>query len=240
MLSLDGVQAKIRDGLLGHEAAVLETLFGRTAGRFAVHRRHFVRSLTGALEKTFPAVVSLTDPCFFAYAADAFIRANPPASPCLFEYGGALPDFLDAFPACETVPYIGDVARFEWALHQAFHAPDASVRGAVFRPSVFHVASRWPVYAIWRVATDREEGPVDASAGPDHLLVYRAGDNVFTEVLDEGEFAFQHGLSGHGDLGKAAAAARAAYPDFDEAAARRRLTSNPNLLAVPLAEMRHP
>ena len=238
MHSLRDLQETIRAGLLAHDTPALDHIFGPTARRFAVHRRHFIHSLTGALEKTFPAVVNLVDKRFFAYAADAFIRAHPPASPCLFEYGGSLADFLDGFPACENLPYLGDVARFEWTLHCAFHAPYTAEPGTIFLPSVFHVASRWPVYAIWRVAMGRDEGPVNVSSGPAHLLVYRARDDVFTEVLGEGEFAFQRAYAERGDLDEALASAYTTGPDFDEAKARVRLASNLDLLAVPLADRR--
>ena len=58
----------------------------------------------------------MVDPAFFDYAADAFIRAGLPTDPCLSEFGADFPDFLATFPPCASLVYIGDVARFEWAI----------------------------------------------------------------------------------------------------------------------------
>src|SRR5262249_45618575 len=65
--------------------------------RLAVYRHHVFTSLTAALEATYPLVVRLVDARFFRFAANRYIRMHPPTSPCLFEYGAALPDFLAAF-----------------------------------------------------------------------------------------------------------------------------------------------
>jgi hypothetical protein len=239
-MRLDAAQETIRDGLLAQDAPALESIFGRSAPRFAVHRRHFVHSLTRALENTFPAVVNLVDARFFAYAADAFIRADPPRNPRLFEYGGALPDFLERFSPCKSLPYLGDVARLEWAMHCAFHAEDESAPGAVFRASVLHVASRWPVYAIWRVAMGRDEGPVDLAAGPAHLIVWREDEDVYTESIEPAEFALHTALSGCRDAQAAARLLRAHVSTSAATALRRRLDAHPQLLGRPLPPWRSP
>jgi hypothetical protein len=237
-MPLDAIQQQIRHGLLDRDEPAFGYLFGRSAPRFGVHRRHFVHSLTRTLENTFPAVVNLVDRRFFAYAADAFIRAHPPRTPCLFEYGGALAGFLERFPACESLPYLGDVARLEWAMHRAFHAPDDIAPQAVFRPSVFFISSQWPVYAIWRVAMGRAEGPVDLAAGPAHLLVYRAEDAAYAESLAAEEYALLAALAASGSRADAAAVLRAQASAGATAAVCRRLESHPHLLARPLDEWR--
>ena len=67
----------------------------------------------------FPVVCRLVDHPFFAYAAHEFLRDHPPRSRCLAEYGGGFPDFLAAFEPCSSLPYLADVARFEWAIKLA-------------------------------------------------------------------------------------------------------------------------
>jgi Putative DNA-binding domain len=78
------------------------------------------------LEAAYPVVTRLLHQRFFAYAADQYIRAHPPAGPCLVEYGASLPEFLEAFPPCQHLLYLPDVARLDWALHRAQHAEDAA------------------------------------------------------------------------------------------------------------------
>ena len=46
------------------------------------------------------------------------------AAPCLFDYGAAFPGFIALHHACRTLPYLADVARFDWRVNVAYHAPD--------------------------------------------------------------------------------------------------------------------
>jgi hypothetical protein len=239
-MRLNAIPQEIRDALLRPGEPALGDYFGRSAPRFAVHRRHFVHSLTRALENTFPAVVNLVDARFFAYAADAFIRAHPPSSPCLFEYGEELPGFLERFPPCDGLPYLGDVARLEWAMHAAFHAADDAPPGAVFLPSVFFISSQWPVYAIWRVALGRDDGPVDLADGPAHLMVWREDDAVYTESLDPAEFALYAALAACANPQDVASVLRTHCGTPELACFRRRCDSNPHLLVYPLPPWRSP
>ena len=120
MLSLADVQRELARAIVTRGGAELGFLAGspaEAAMRLDVHRRHFRRSLTRALEKIYPAVASLVDQRFFAYCGDAFIVATPPVKPCLFEYGAGFADFLAAFEPCLGLPYLPRVARLEWDIH---------------------------------------------------------------------------------------------------------------------------
>ena len=133
MLSLRDLQAAFGRALLaGDEGGIAAGLADAIAGdglspgaRVAIYRHHVVDTLTGVLEAAYPVVTRLVHERFFAYAADQYIRACPPAGPCLFEYGASFPQFLEALPPCRPLPYLPDVARLEWALHRARHAEDA-------------------------------------------------------------------------------------------------------------------
>ena len=163
--------------------------------------------LTGVLEATYPVVTRLVHERFLAYAADQYIRACPPAGPCLFEYGASFPDFLEALPPCRPLPYLPDVARLEWALHRARHADDVTaidpailrdlgidaVVGATFRlhPAVSLLASPWPIDDIWR-ANQPEADPdltVDLDRGGVQLEVRRDGDDAVFRALDAASHA---------------------------------------------------
>jgi len=114
MSTLRELQHDVRDALLGSAEATVGEIAGdgvTPAARLAVYRHHVLTSLTAALEATFPVVVRLVDQRFFRYACDAYVRAEPPAGPCLFEYGATFPDFLAAFPACRQLAYLPDVAQ---------------------------------------------------------------------------------------------------------------------------------
>jgi hypothetical protein len=170
--SLPAVQARLREALLA-DGDGLADIFGSTAERFAVHRRHFIHSLTHVLAKTFPAVVSLVDERFFAFMVDSFVRQHPPRTPCLYRYGEEFPAFLSTFPPSAHLSYLAEVARFEWVIHSVFHA-DAEASSQHFESAV-------PVDAIWRMALGRDGDDVDLHRGPAHLVIYRSGDDVLFE-----------------------------------------------------------
>ena len=176
MPTLRELQAGFRDALLGgdeHAAAAAVRGDGLGAApRLAVYRHHVFTSLTAALESIYPVVVRLVDARFFGYAADQHIREHPPASPCLSEYGAELGDFLARFEPSRHLAYLPDVARLEWAMNAALHAPDVepiapkALRAPVtlaLHPSVTLLRSPWPLDAIWRANHRRH--PLASLAG---------------------------------------------------------------------------
>jgi hypothetical protein len=214
------------------EAAVCADALG-AAARLAVYRHHVLASLTIALETTYPVVVRLVDPRFFRYAADRYIRAHPPSSPRLSEYGATFADFLESFPPARQLEYLPDVARLEWALGAALNAPDvqpvapAALHPAspvALHPSVSVLRSAWPVDAVWR-ANQPEAGDtvVDLDAGAVRLQVWREGDEVVFRRLSLAEETLRLALVGGGRLEAAVGAALAADADADPVALVRAL-----------------
>jgi len=218
----------------GPDQAVLAEVHGDgldPAARVAIYRNHVFVTLTEALESTYPVVVRLVDRRFFAYTADRFIRENPPAGPCLFEYGESFADFLGTFPPCRHLPYLRDVARLEWALNRALHAEDAVTLdprwlGAVspdevgrlklrLHPSVSLLESPWPIDRIWRANQPGAdpEATLSLDGGAVCLEVYRLEDDVVFRAVTPGTYAFRRALAS--DLESAVESARSVDPSFD-------------------------
>jgi hypothetical protein len=208
--------------------------------RVAIYRHHVLTTLTDALATTYPVVCRLVDRRFFGYAADRFIRDHPPASPCLFEYGASLADFLAGFEPCRHLPYLPDVARLEWAMNVALHAADASVitaaavgaltpqafAASAFRlhPSLTILESPWPVDAIWRASQPgAADAPVDLDAGGARLQVWRSGDDVLFRRLTSAAAALRESIAAGLRFADAAEAALALDPSTDLAALIRDL-----------------
>lgn len=233
----DDVRRALLEGPVGDLAAAIADDGIAPDARLDIYRHHVVTSLTAVLESTFPIVCRLVDLRFFAYAADAFIRRHPPASPCLFEYGAELPSFLGEFPACRDLVYLADVARLEWAMNVATHAEDvvpldpaalASVDPARvgelsfdFDPALSLLRSPWPIDRIWRAnqAGAGDEPAVDLGAGGVCLEVRRQDDEVVFRELPEAAYALRSALLAGERLEAAAAAAFAVDATFDLAGA---------------------
>ena len=237
MPALAELQRAIRDALLGGNAGcAADAILGdglSPEARLQIYGHHVLTTLTVALESTYPVVCRLVDRRFFAYAADSYIRANPPSGPCLFEYGESFAGFLADFPACRAQRYLPDVARLEWALNVAAHADDAhavdpsrltdvaadDMPRLTFQldPSVSLLASAWPVDRIWRL--NQDDAPagveVDLDAGGVDLEIRRQGGAVSMRALDPAAYALRDALARGRTLEAAADAALAVDAAFD-------------------------
>lgn len=244
MPMLHELQASFRRALLEGDTAAIGQFVQEDEGpeRFAIHRNNVLISLTDVLAETFPAVRRVVDERFFAYAAHEFITRHPPERACLSEYGGAFPDFLAGFPPCAGLPYLPDLARFEWLMTVAAHAADAAPADPGWldmvppeatprlllqlHPSCGFLASPWPIDRIWRAnrpsATAEETIDLDdihLDAGGVRLEVSRQAGDVVYRLLDEPSFAFREALGKGASLQEAAEASLAADADFDIAEA---------------------
>lgn len=237
MPTLHEVQSLFRGAMFGVEAPeLLEAIAGdglQPTARLQIYRHHVLTSLTEALKTIFPVVCRLVDVRFFAYAADAYIRQQPPVQPCLFEYGASFPAFLAAFPPCQGLPYLADVAQLEWALNAAYHAPEhvpvtvdtlrsipAEQLGDVclqIDPARHLLHSVWPVDAIWRANQDDQAQvpPTDLAAGGVCLEVLRCEDDVGFRRLEPALYAFRAALAAGQSLTAATEAALDVAEDFD-------------------------
>lgn len=186
--------------------------------RFNVYRNNVIVSLAEAIAEGFPVVNKLVGDEFFRFMARQYVAANPPDSPLLFCYGQSFPKFVAGFTAAESVPYLADIARLEWARRESYHAADALARDAsclaefgadafpllVFDliPSTRIVESRFPVQSIWEVnvGTGNTEMP---DSGED-VLVARPEMEIEMRRLPPGGARFINALLDGTELGRAA------------------------------------
>jgi hypothetical protein len=183
------------------------------AERFNLYRNNVAITLIGALRLAYPAVDKLVGPDFYDGAARAFIARCPPRTACLDDYGGEFPDFLAAFPAAAALAYLPDVARLEWTVNMALHAPDAPALrpdaltdlaagehggvGFVPHPSVRLLSVRYPADAIWRAVLDGDEaalGTIAMKIEPNWLIVQRQAAGIAVVRLDEDEASWTNRL----------------------------------------------
>lgn len=202
--------------------------------RYNVYRNNVTVSLIDALAAIYPAVQRLTGVEFFRAMARFHVRATPPASALLFEYGRDFPAFIEAYQHAQGMPWLADVARIERAWLDAYHAADAEPLSAdrlaavpperladtVFaaHPAARVVRSTYAAVTIF--ATNRSEGapgPIDASS-PEDALITRPDAGVIVRHLPEGGAVFLTSLLAGRALGEAAASALEVAPSFDIAA----------------------
>src|SRR3984885_5731510 len=93
--------------------------------RYNVYRNNVTASLIEALAAIYPAVQRITGADFFRAMARSHIRATPPTSPLLFEYGRDFPAFIETYEYACAMPWLADTARIERAWLDGYHAADA-------------------------------------------------------------------------------------------------------------------
>jgi len=190
------------------------------ARRFAVYRNNVYASLIDVLACRFPVSARLVGDEFFRAMARVHVQKEPPRSPVLLRYGAGFADFIAGFPSAAPVPYLADIARLEWAWHEAYHAADAeplslgaleAAAGHVehatlaLHPSLTVLRSPYPVVTIWQLAM----------RGGEDALVLRPKLEVEIRRLPEGGAAFVLALKTGASLQDAAMSATAEAPDFD-------------------------
>jgi hypothetical protein len=199
--------------------------------RYNVYRNNVTVSLIDALAATYPAVQRITGVEFFRAMARFHVRATPPTSPLLFDYGRDFPEFIKEYEHARDMPWLADTARIERAWLDAYHAADVPpltpdvlaavpsdrLAGVAFtaHPAACIVRSAYPAVAIF--AMNRVEGPITPlrSSAAEDALITRPDMEVAVRLLPPGGAGFLKALIDGETLGAAAATAIAETPSFD-------------------------
>ncbi len=199
--------------------------------RFDVYRNNVAVGLVNALASMFPATQRIVGEEFFRAMARRFVRACPPRSRLLAEYGHDLPAFIADFEPLAGMPWLADVAAIERAWLDAYHAADVAplaigdlaaisqelLAEAVLapHPAARLVRSRFAAVTIFSAnRQDGEVGATDASVAEDALIV-RPQLDVSIRILPPGGAAFLEALFTGRPLGEAAEAALEESAAFD-------------------------
>jgi Putative DNA-binding domain len=199
--------------------------------RYNVYRNNVTVSLIDALVAIYPAVQRITGTEFFRAMARFHVRATPPTSPLLFEYGRDFPAFIESYKYAQDMPWLADVARIERVWLDAYHAADAPALPAaalaqvsadrlgntIFRvhPATRIVRSAYPAVAIF--AMNRADGPVTSlkSSAAENALVTRPDMEVVVRLLPHGNATFLASLIDGATLAEATARALDETSSFD-------------------------
>jgi hypothetical protein len=139
------------------------------------------------LAAAFPTVVLLIGPDAATGLARACWRASPPVRGDMAQWGEGVPAFIAADPQLASEPYLADVARLDWAVHQAEMTADVAAPAGlellaqsdpatltlVLAPGSTLVSSAHPIATIWQVHRPAPAGPV-GEHGADRFAPVRA------------------------------------------------------------------
>lgn len=181
--------------------------------RLDVYRNTVAGALTNALRLSYPAVHRLVGGECFDGAAARFIETYLPRCANLDDYGGELPEFLACFAPVAALDYLPDVARLEWLVSRALHAPDAEPLALaqvaaltvdeqararfVPHPATALLRVDHPADSIWRAVLTQNDAAltaIDLASGPVWLLVHRSESGIDVSRLGEAAWRLTAGL----------------------------------------------
>ncbi|WP_109109768.1 DNA-binding domain-containing protein [Azospirillum sp. TSO35-2] len=163
------------------------------AGRLAVYRNTVMGSLAAILGHAHPSLRRALGEERFTALACRFVAEAPPRRPTLWSYGAGFADWLAeperacGHPPLPLAPWAPDLARLDWAMHEALFAADAEPldlarlaaippeqTGAlrlVPHPSLRLVRADWNIHALWK------DGGAIPAAIPEAVLVGRSPES---------------------------------------------------------------
>ena len=214
--------------------------------RIGIYRANVLGNYRRALAATYPVIKRLVGAPFFDAASDNFVRGHPSTRGDINRYGADFSDFLGAYPPARDLRYLPDMARLEWAIDQANIARDAAtfdlaalasvppeMHGELrfsLHPSARLIVSMFPILHIWQANQPERNADerIDLDEGGDTLLVLRRPPGVggiAIERIPRPEHLLLSLLAAGRPLGEAANRCAAISPEFDLAAALRRLVA---------------
>jgi hypothetical protein len=198
------------------------------AERLDIYANMYFYRLLDVLRADFPALVKLVGDAAFHNLTTDYLLRHFPTHYSLRYAGAQLPGFVAAHALALERPYLGDLATFEWALVDAFDAPDAPCltraelggfspdRWPALRlrlhPAARLCTFRWPVHEVRQRVDAGEPAPVLEDLHTS-LCIWRQGFRVRYRQLPPFEWAALQLLASGATFAAACAAADEACDD---------------------------
>jgi hypothetical protein len=194
-------------------AAVLVKPHGAldAAQRIGIYRNSVHGILLQYLGSLYPVCQQLLGDAFFEAASDRYVDQSPPTRPFLAEYGDGFANFLQQHPALLNMQWIADMARLEWARHQAWNAVNQPASDfaqlmtldevqqeslTLHTPDSAHLLpSDYAIHAVW-LAHQPEDHPEKLPLEriqlqqQTYVLVWRKGRRLQQVPLDKRDWEF--------------------------------------------------
>lgn len=170
--------------------------------RLDVYADMYFYRIRDCLKDDFAAVYTVIGEVNFHNLITDYLLAHPPSHFSLRYAGQHLQTFLVGHALSERWPYLADLASVEWAVLEAFDAPDATPMAPTdlasvsqerwpelrfqLTPSLQRLQLRWSVHEVWE-ATQRGEPAAEPARADTAVRVWRQELRVFHRVMDQGE-----------------------------------------------------
>ncbi|HEY1283313.1 MAG TPA: DNA-binding domain-containing protein [Steroidobacteraceae bacterium] len=179
MSNLARIQWDFQEFLL-HESGAVHGHIAADGGasvatRLGIYARAYVTRLREALVSNYPAVAKVLGEAAFNELAQEYIASHDSRFFSIRYYGHALAHFVATEPSYKSVPFLADLAQWEWTMAEVFDAADAEPVDAkllaerpaaewaslrvTFHPSVRVLPLAWNAPQMWTALMDDAERP---------------------------------------------------------------------------------
>lgn len=219
---------------------------------FWVYRNNLRGNLCDALADCYPTVLKLVGERYFSQCARQYLRSQPSRSGDLHHFGEHFADTAEQVPGAKALPYLGDMARLEWLMHESFHAADVTALKADqldprilaaperwlidFHPSVRICISNHPVMRIWTFNQDDSGDTLALGSTGQSVLLFRSGLEVSLASISRPTAVWIQQLMDGAPLGNATENALITDPDFDVQTSLTQLFAEALIVGVELTE----
>lgn len=170
---------------------------------FEVYHEGYTKRLSTALEETYEAVRWILGDNLFEAACRRYIESQPSVSYNLAEYGHSFPDFLRDTQLTKGIPFLHDLARFEWLIKVIYHSatpdplPVERARELMneddfrvnFIDAMALFQSPFSIHELWH---NRHEPQYQFEAinwaRPENLLIFKKDKRIHVKRIDTVEF----------------------------------------------------
>jgi hypothetical protein len=154
---------------------IIDTKTASSTERFKVYNDAYRLRLVDALKSDYPALNEYLGEEAFDVLGRAYIDASPSDQFSVRWFGRHLPRFLEETSNYAEQPFISDLAKFEWALSEAFDASESALSDYMclaeieptlwpslqlqFHPSLRRINLHWNAPQVWLVSNQKESIP---------------------------------------------------------------------------------
>jgi hypothetical protein len=228
---LESIHSAIDDGFLKY---IRNNSVISPARQLAIYRNSIIGRFQKALKAIYPVCAQLVGDEFFMAMATEFIATAVSHSPDLNDYGEDFANFIASFAPAQSLPYLADTARLEWAWHQITGAPDHASfdhkglaacyeehgERIIFtlpkRASL--LASPYPIHQIWESNQKYFQGEQAITLIVNqqyHFLIWRDGAQLRIDLLNEREWYILNLFSQAIPLAKVCEQTEQMFPEVD-------------------------
>lgn len=178
-----------------------------------VYRQNYRATLTDALADTFEAVQAVLGHDGFKQLSEEYQLIYPSTFYNLSDYGAYIPEFIGTRTWCSSLPYLADLAAFEWIFKEVFHKPvPASFPDYtqvtpesrfVFMGSLYLFQSDYSVYQLWKCRNESEFPQIEMHQSIQLAIFKQVNGKIGVIHLSSFEFDLLKQLMAHLSLDQA-------------------------------------